>query len=130
MDERKDVTTKKDVKLLVTNFYAKIRKDDLLGPIFNGMIEDWEQHLNHLTNFWCSQLFIERTYNGNPIEVHRKVDKFAQHKIDEHYFGKWLNYWIQTIDEDFKGDNSFILKNRARKMASFIHIDIFTHRKH
>ena len=125
---KKNIKKREDVYFLVATFYEKIREDELLGPIFNGIIKDWDHHLEHLTNFWCSQLFIERSYKGNPIEVHRKVDEYAHHKIDEHYFGKWLNYWIQTIDSHFEGEQTFILKNRARKMASFIHIDIFSNR--
>lgn len=126
---KKDITTREDVFLLVNTFYDKIKEDEMLGPIFNGMISDWDSHITKLTDFWSSQLFIERTYKGNPIEVHRKVDAYANHSINEHHFGKWLNYWIQTLDEHFEGDNVFTLKNRARKMTSFIHIDIFTHRK-
>ena len=126
--EKKDVTIREDVFFLVNTFYDKIKKDEMLGPIFNGMIKDWDKHMVLLTDFWSSQLFIERTYNGNPIEIHRKVDAYANHSINEQHFGKWLNYWIQTLDEHFEGDNVFILKNRARKMASFIHVDIFTHR--
>ncbi len=126
---KRDITTREDVYLLVKTFYKKIQKDEKLGPIFNGMIKDWDLHFVLLTNFWSSQLFIERTYHGNPIEVHRKVDDFAGHSIKEHHFGVWLNYWIQTLDNHFEGENVFILKNKARKMASFIHIDIFKHRK-
>ena len=126
--EKKDVTIREDVFFLVNTFYDKIKKDEMLGPIFNGMIKDWDKHMVLLTDFWSSQLFIERTYHRNPIEIHRKVDAYANHSINEQHFGKWLNYWIQTLDEHFEGDNVFILKNRARKMASFIHVDIFTHR--
>lgn len=126
--EKKNITTREDVNLLVTSFYDKIRQDNLLGPIFNGIIKDWNTHLEHLTDFWCSQLFIERSYHGNPITAHRKVDAYMNHTLNEMHFGVWLNLWIQTLDELFEGDNVFILKNRARKMASFIHIDIFKHR--
>ncbi|EID75290.1 group III truncated hemoglobin [Imtechella halotolerans] len=126
--EKRELTTRDDVRQLVHSFYAAVRQDALLGPIFNGMIHNWEAHLEHLTDFWCAQLFIDRSYNGNPIEVHRKVDAFANHALSEHHFGAWLNLWIDTLDASFQGDNVFILKNRARKMASFIHIDVFTHR--
>ena len=79
---KKSIKNRESVFFLVDTFYNKIRKDDLLGSIFNGMITDWDTHLEHLTNFWCSQLFIERSYEGNPIEAHRKVDAFANYKID------------------------------------------------
>ena len=126
----KDLMNRADVFLLVRCFYDKVRSDALLGPIFNGMIRDWDHHLDHLTTFWCNQLFMEKgTYKGDPIAVHKKVDAFANHEINEHHFGRWLNLWVQTVDERFEGDNAFILKNRARKMATHIHLSIFSARK-
>jgi hemoglobin len=129
MTERRSLKTKEDVNLLVTTFYGKIKDDALLGPIFNGMISDWEAHLQLLTNFWCKHLRIASTYNGNPIEIHRKVDAFANNSINQEHFGVWINYWIETLDELFEeSDEVFLLKNKARKMASFIHIDMFKNR--
>ncbi len=125
---KKQLKNKEAVALLVHTFYNKIRKDSELGPIFNGMITDWDAHLNKLTDFWCKQLFISNSYDGNPIEVHRKVDAFAEYQINQNHFGVWLNYWVATLDELFEGEEVFILKTRARKMASFIHIDIFKNR--
>jgi hemoglobin len=51
MLERKDIESRSDVNELVIKFYAKIRKDILLGPIFNNAIVDWPIHLEHLTDF-------------------------------------------------------------------------------
>jgi len=36
----KPIETKDDIVVLVNAFYAKIRKDELLGPIFNGHIAE------------------------------------------------------------------------------------------
>ncbi|EWH13421.1 group III truncated hemoglobin [Cellulophaga lytica] len=125
-----ELTTKENVFLLVSSFYDKIRKDETLGPIFNGIITDWDHHLQHLTNFWSNQLFIERgTYKGNPIAVHNKVDNYTNNTINEMHFGIWLNYWLETLDELFEGDNVNIAKNRARNMGSNIHIHIFNARQ-
>ena len=130
---KNDIKNREDVAFLVDAFYIKIREDDVLGPIFNGIISDWETHLNHLTTFWESSLFmtkkLEHRYSGNPIETHVKVDKFAKNKIDEHHFGIWLNYWTQTIDELFVGEIADLAKRRARKMATFIHIKLFEARQ-
>ncbi|MGJ8732369.1 MAG: group III truncated hemoglobin [Cellulophaga sp.] len=124
-----ELTTKESVYVLVSAFYDKIRKDETLGPIFNGIITDWDHHLQHLTNFWSNQLFIERgTYKGNPIAVHNKVDNFTGNTINEMHFGIWLNHWFATLDELFEGDNVNIAKNRARNMGSNIHIHIFNAR--
>jgi len=49
----KTIQNRSDVNQLVNVFYAKIRKDDLLGPIFNKHIidEQWPEHLDKLTDF-------------------------------------------------------------------------------
>jgi len=50
----KQIENRNDINILVNNFYSKIRKDDLLGPIFNAHIPDdkWKEHLDKLTDFW------------------------------------------------------------------------------
>jgi hemoglobin len=130
---KQDILNREDVALLVTKFYDKIKVDAILGPIFNGMISDWDSHLDHLTTFWESALFmtkkLPKRYFGNPIEAHIKVDAFANHTLNEQHFGIWLNYWVQTIDDLFNGEVADNAKRRARKMASFIHIKLFEARQ-
>ena len=65
---KKDIKSREDILLLVRTFYAKVRKDELLGPVFNLVIEDWERHFEHLTDFWQSNLFFEKKYSGNPLQ--------------------------------------------------------------
>ncbi|MCH2194790.1 group III truncated hemoglobin [Kordia sp.] len=125
---KNDILNRADVYTLVTTFYTKIRKDDVLGPIFNNRIHDWDSHLDHLTDFWESSLFFVNKYKGNPLEKHVEVDAAIDHVINEHHFGIWLNYWIQTLDELFEGDKANIAKNRARKMGTFIYIKLFESR--
>ncbi|WP_452223537.1 group III truncated hemoglobin [Lacinutrix chionoecetis] len=126
---KKDITTREDIELLVALFYNKIRKDNVLGPFFNNAIKDWEQHLNHLTTFWESSLFFTRKldnkYVGNPLEAHVKVDRDNNSSITEMHFGIWLNYWMQTIDELFEGEVANNAKRRARKMGTFLYLKIF-----
>ena len=38
----KPIESREDVQFLVHTFYSKIRKDELLGPIFNSHISDDE----------------------------------------------------------------------------------------
>ena len=54
---KKDLENRDDVGRLVRTFYARVRKDEVLGPIFNGIITDWETHLEKLTDFWNGNLF-------------------------------------------------------------------------
>jgi hemoglobin len=39
---------------LVDTFYARVRADGALGPIFNDAIPDWPEHLDKLAAFWWS----------------------------------------------------------------------------
>ncbi len=121
----KDITSREDVFLLVTTFYAKVRKDELLGSVFNTIIKDWEQHFEHLTDFWESNLFFGKKYKGDPIQKHIDVDRFFDGKINELHFGAWMNLWYESIDELFVGDTAQIAKNRARNMGTFIHLKMF-----
>lgn len=124
-----DITSRDDVFLLVTTFYERVRKDELLGPIFNTIIKDWDKHLEHLTDFWESNLFFGKKYKGDPIQKHIDVDSYYNGKINELHFGTWMNLWYETIDELFVGDTAQIAKNRARNMETFIHIKMFEARK-
>ena len=124
----KEIETRTDVSLLVRSFYAKVRVDAVLGPIFNGIITDWESHLVLLTDFWETQLFLKRKYHGNPILAHNKVDSKMNHTITPEHFGLWLNLWYQTIDELFNGDNAFVAKNRARQMNTMLYMKMFENR--
>ncbi len=126
---KKDIQTREDIFLLVASFYKKIRKDKVLAPFFNDAIKDWDVHLDKLTTFWESSLFmtrkLEHKYKGNPLEVHAKVDKDNNNSITELHFGLWLNLWFQTIDELFEGDYAENAKRRARKMGTFFYLKIF-----
>ncbi|PHS05670.1 MAG: globin [Kordia sp.] len=120
-----DIQNRKDVALLVHTFYSKVRANDKLGPIFNKAITDWEHHLEHLTDFWESQLFRKNTYEGNPLKMHVAIDKANNNQITNDLFGLWLQFWIQTLDELFKGEKVDLAKNRARNIAGFLFMEIF-----
>jgi len=131
--KRKEIANRADVKLLVDEFYIKVRADNLLGPIFNEIITDWDQHLEHLTTFWETSLFIgkklDHKYVGNPLVAHEKVDKTLDHTISEMHFGVWLNLWYATLDQFFEGEIADNAKRRARKMGTFMYLKIFEARQ-
>lgn len=122
---KKDLKNREDVFLLVSSFYKKVRQDTVLGPFFNDVIKDWDSHLENLTSFWESSLFLKTKYLGNPLEAHIKVDKENNHSITDMHFGLWINLWLQTVDELFEGDYAENAKHRARKMGTFLYLKIF-----
>ncbi len=131
--EKRDIQNREDVYLLVSEFYRKVRKDPVLGPFFNRVIKDWEAHIERLTTFWESSLFItkklEHRYHGNPLQVHIDVDRENDNAITQVHFGLWMNLWFETLDELFEGEYADNAKNRARKMGSFMYLNIFQARQ-
>jgi hemoglobin len=40
------------ISRLVRGFYARVRTDELLGPVFAARIANWEPHLQRMCDFW------------------------------------------------------------------------------
>lgn len=116
----KQIENRNDISVLVNLFYSRIRKDELLGPIFNSHIADdkWTEHLEKLTDFWETNLFGITKFKGSPTQKHINVDKNLNYSIEQKHFGRWLQIWFQTIDELFEGEYADKAKNAARKMAT------------
>lgn len=113
MSLKEDITSIEDIKLLVNSFYGKIREDQLLGTIFNTVIQNrWPQHLNKMYTFWQTVLLDEHTYYGSPFPPHAKLS------IQQEHFDRWLYIWHNTIDEHFYGQVADEAKWRGGKMAS------------
>lgn len=126
---RKDLNSRANINLLVNTFYAKVRTDEMLGPIFNRVIQDWPAHLERLTDFWERTLLAHKVYKGNPIAAHNKVDEEMGNSITMVHFGRWLQLWFSTIDEYFEGEKATLAKHRARKMSTLMFLAIFNNRK-
>ena len=60
------VPSEAQIEALVHGFYAKVRKDDLLGPIFNRVIADWGPHLEKMCDFWSSVMRTSGRYTAIP----------------------------------------------------------------
>ncbi len=130
--EVREIKNRDDIFLLVSTFYNQIKKDDFIGPIFLEMIpdEEWNPHLEKLTDFWESNLFFKRIYKGDPMKKHKNVDQHFNHGITQKHFGKWLELWFSTVDSLFYGDKANEAKERARNIASILFLRIYEARLH
>ncbi|HLV53224.1 MAG TPA: group III truncated hemoglobin [Cryomorphaceae bacterium] len=121
----KTIDDREDVSLLVNTFYAKIRRDDMLGDIFNRHVDDWPAHLSLLTDFWESNLFRVPKFRGNPPEAHRRVDHHENNSITPEHFGRWMKLWYETVDELFVGERAEMAKALARRMSTGLFLAIW-----
>jgi len=106
-----DIVDKDDVEVFVDAFYFKVRKDELLGPVFASKITDWEPHLERMYSFWNTVLFAKQDYRGNPFSKHARL---PIHKL---HFNRWIELLTLTIDEKFKGEKADEVKYRANMMG-------------
>lgn len=127
--EKVPLETRKDITLLVTSFYEKVRADREIGHFFNEIIEDWPEHIEKLVNFWETNLFFVQKYKGNPLEVHAEVDEKMGNTITNYHFGIWLRHWLETVDTYFIGENAEKAKQRARNISVRMFITIFEQQK-
>ena len=113
------IESRADVNQLVNAFYARIRQDNLLGPIFNAHIpeERWPVHLNKLTDFWETNLFGVAAFKGSPTRAHVQMDYNLNHTIEQAHFAHWLKLWHTTVDELFTGERAERAKQAASNMA-------------
>ncbi|HPF11183.1 MAG TPA: group III truncated hemoglobin [Flavobacteriaceae bacterium] len=116
---KKDIQNREDIFKLVSTFYGRIRRDELLGPIFNSHIEKdkWPAHLQKLTDFWTTNLFAVACFKGNPTLAHINVDRNLNNEVEQKHFDTWLGLWFNTIDSLFKGELAEKAKNAASNMA-------------
>lgn len=114
-----DLHQLEDVKKVVDAFYDRIRTDELLGKIFNEVIQDqWPTHLEKLYRFWQTVLFDEHTYSGSPFAVHAKLPVAFEH------FERWIQLFNETIDAHFSGEKADQMKNQGKRMAAIFHSKI------
>lgn len=108
----KPLENRADIELLVNNFYAKVRQDSFIGPVFNDVAKvNWDEHLPKITNFWCDLMLGEETYHGRPFPPHIPL------KLEVSHFERWLTLFLETVDENFVGLKAEEIKNRAFGIA-------------
>jgi hemoglobin len=107
------------IRGLVQAFYAKVRRDGVLGPIFNTTIEDWDCHLEKLCAFWSSVTLMTGCYKGRPIEVHARLPNLS----DKH-FARWLELFRGTARELCPPEAARSFIDRAERISDSLKLGI------
>ena len=99
-DMPENKVSKENLNKLVIKFYAKVVKDDLIGPIFIDILgkdlkgEKWQAHIQLLTNFWAAIALGESEYNSSPFAPHIE---FAD-RLSIKAFERWLKLFFETLN--------------------------------
>lgn len=123
MKPTKDIETREDIELLVTQFYKEIVSDDLIGFFFSDVVLiDLKTHLPIISDFWETLLFDKKKYRENAMLKHIQLSRKS--KMDAKHFERWLTVWIKTIDSNFKGKIADKTKSRAQQIAALMKVKI------
>ena len=92
------------IQRLVRGFYAQVRQDELLGPIFSAQIVEWEPHLQQICAFWSSVVLKTGRYRGQPLLRHLSLP------IDARHFDRWLELFATAARQycDSAAANRFV----------------------
>ena len=98
---------------LLDRFYARVRADADLGPVFNDAVEDWDHHMATLADFWSSVMLTTGRYKGNPMAVHMRHGA----RIPSEMFGRWLAIWTETTSEMMSPPVAEVMQAKAARIA-------------
>ena len=100
-------------------FYAKVRRDPALGPIFQMAITDWDRHLAKMCDFWSSVLLMSGRFKGAPMATHaRLADLRGTH------FARWLHLFHQTVERLCPPDAATLFVAKSEMIAQSLQLGI------
>jgi len=103
---------------LVYQFYAKVRRDAILGPIFAARIANWGPHLERMVTFWSSVALMTGRYHGRPVPAHTPLP------VDGTHFEHWLALFRETAQEVCTPRGAEHVIERAERIARSLRIAV------
>lgn len=104
--------TEEQIHTLVHTFYARVRDDADIGPIFERRFADrWDAHLTRMCDFWGSIMLATGRYRGNPLEVHSRIPE-----LRSRHFDRWLDLFYEVAHEVLPESIARDITGRAARM--------------
>ncbi len=119
--------TETDIQQVVHSFYARIRADDMLGPVFATKIgeDDWDRHEAHIADFWSSIFLKTGRFKGNPMLKHAVIPD-----ITPAHFKHWLCLFAQTTEQVLGSGQAKEMQLMAERIAQSLQMGLaFNHEK-
>ena len=84
-----------DIERVTTAFYAKVRANETLAPIFAEHVQNWPTHEAKIAGFWRNAILLERSYAGNPMQIHK-----AAGNVRAEHFPIWLALFDEVLEQN------------------------------
>lgn len=112
--------TEEMCRALVDAFYARVRVDPVLGPIFNSAIGNrWDTHLAKLSDFWSSVMLMTGRFKGSPMAVHAGLPR-----AEAEDFQRWLALFRLTAQEVCPPGAAALFCTKAEMIAQSLQLGI------
>ncbi|MFK8060442.1 MAG: group III truncated hemoglobin [Polaribacter sp.] len=126
---KQDISSRQDIKFIITKFYDKLLLDKKMIPFFEEIVQQnqLEHHLEIISDFWNDILFDTNSYANNVMQKH--LDKNAFVTFKKEHFTIWVSYLFLTIDSNFEGQIANNMKNRATSIATVMQLKMNVYEK-
>ncbi len=71
----------------VRAFYEVARHDEVIGPIFEARVADWDAHLSLMDDFWSRAVLGTERYTNAPLPPHVPM------ALRQAHFDRWQRLW-------------------------------------
>lgn len=116
--------TEATIARLVHAFYAKIKTDSVLGPIFERAIgENWNPHLAKMCDFWSSMVLMSGRYKGTPMTIHAALADL-QGEMRSAHFARWLDLFREAAAAFCPPQAAALFISRAEMIAQSLELGI------
>lgn len=104
--------TPEQINVQVAVFYARVRQDKVLGPVFANHVTDWPAHEEKIAAFWRNAILFERCYDGNPQRVH-----IQRPDVQPEMFAHWLNLFEEVATQTLPSETATPWVALARRIG-------------
>jgi hemoglobin len=113
--------TESSIIRLVDTFYARVRDDAVLSPVFEAKLAGrWHEHMPRMYAFWTKVLLGTGEFQGNVFGKH-----MALSGIGTEHFVRWLTLFRLTAIDVFGIDGSTEALEVAQRIASSLQLGFF-----
>ena len=119
---RIEALSEQAIRAVLDAFYAKVRADPDLGPIFANAIPDaaWPAHMAVIQDFWSSVMLKTGRYKRNPFAVHMGVEG-----ISPALFERWLALFGETCRTMLAAPLAEEMHDRAIRIGDSLQAGLF-----
>jgi len=111
--------TERAIEHMVRLFYERGLADPVLAPIFNAAIQDWEEHIALVSDFWSGMINGTQRYRGNAYAPHARL------AFDPEAFAHWLTAFEGAAVAALAPDDAAKAVRIARQMAESFKVGLF-----